>query len=75
MAEEHRRVAAESAAHAQGLTDNLVKQGFALESRTAHQWVLRKRRRRGDQTVVIMITQPSMIPPTSPPTTWAPPSV
>jgi hypothetical protein len=77
MAGENRRVAAQTAAHAQGLTDNLQKQGFVVETQAAHEWILRKRRRRGDHVVTIAITQPSMLQPTSPPpppTDWAPPT-
>ena len=81
MAGEHRRVAAQTAAHAQGLTDNLQKQGFFVETQATHEWVLRKRRRRGDHVVTIVIAQPSMVQPSapvppaaSPPTSWAPPT-
>jgi hypothetical protein len=78
MAGENRKVAAESTAHAQGLTDNLTRQGFTVESQTAAAWVLRKSRRRGDHVVTIVITQPSMLRQSDPaalPATngWAPP--
>ncbi|MDA3032085.1 MAG: hypothetical protein O3B90_07115 [Actinomycetota bacterium] len=83
MVGENRRVAADSSAHAQGLTDNLTKQGFALESQSAGEWTLRKERRRGDHVVTIAISQPSVIqqpnlvtPPTSGSSAsanWAPP--
>jgi len=84
MAGENRRVAAQSAAHAQGLADNLIKQGFLVESQTSAQWILRKARRRGDHVVTIMLTRPSMLqdpappapPPSGPPasTQWGPPT-
>lgn len=67
MAEQERRVAAQSAAHAQGLADNLARQGYQVESRANDRWILRKRRRRGDQLVTIVIQQPSMLQPTTPP--------
>jgi hypothetical protein len=66
MATENRKVAAETAAHAQGLTDNLTKQGFALETQSTGEWVLRKKRHRGDRVVTIVISQPSMIQQPSP---------
>jgi len=75
MAQEHRRVAAQSAAHAQGLTDNLLKQKFVVESQTSGEWMLRKKRRRGDVVVTIAIMQPSMIHPVVPPVSWAPPKI
>lgn len=37
MAQESRRVAAQSAAHAQGLTDNLLKQKFFVESQAPNE--------------------------------------
>lgn len=78
MAGENRRVAAQSAAHAQGLADNLSKQGFIVESQAAHAWLLRKKRRRGDHVVTIAIEQPSILQPapttsTRSPGDWAPP--
>lgn len=78
MAGENRRVAAASVAHAQGLADNLMKQGFAIETRATDHWVLRKKRLLGDHVVTIAISRPTMLPsppPTPPqqPGTWAPP--
>jgi hypothetical protein len=72
MAGEHRRVAAQSAAHAQGLADNLSQQGFVVESQATHEWVLRKKRRRGDHVVTIAITQPAMVQPAAPPPEQSP---
>ncbi len=59
MAAEHRRVAAETSDHAKALVQNLAKQEFVVESRTAAVWTLRKARRRGDIVVTISISQPS----------------
>ena len=79
MAAEHRRVAAETAVHAQALAQNLAKQEFVVESQTPTEWTLRKRRRRGDITVTISIRQPTqpgkpLRPPTPPSKFWPPPS-
>jgi hypothetical protein len=74
-------VIAETPAHAHALADNLARQEFAVEAQTADQWLLRKKRRRGDITVTIMIRQPaghgkplSAPPPVAPPDPWAPPT-
>jgi hypothetical protein len=74
-------VIAETPAHAHALAENLAKQEFAVETQTTDEWLLRKKRRRGDITVTIMIRQPAergqplSTPPTSvPPSPWAPPT-
>jgi hypothetical protein len=74
-------VIAETAAHAQALAQNLAKQEFVVEAQTIYDWSLRKRRRRGDITVTIMIRQPEQpgqplsAPPVAvPPSPWAPPT-
>lgn len=79
MAAEHRRVAAESAVHAQALAQNLAKQEFVVESQTATEWTLRRKRRRGDITVTISIRQSAqpgeqLRPPAPPSKFWPPPS-
>jgi len=79
MAAEHRRVAAETPAHAQALAQNLAKQEFVVESQTPNTWTLRKTRRRGDITVTISIRQPAQPdgpfrPPAPPSKFWPPPS-
>ena len=79
MAAEHRRVAAETSDHAKALAQNLAKQEFVVESRTAAVWTLRKSRRRGDIVVTISISQPSqpgapLRPPSPPSKFWPPPS-
>lgn len=82
MAAEHRRVVAETAAHAAALADNLARQGFVVESQTAHEWLLRKPRRRGDITVTVAIGVPVPSPGTPPPPprppaggpAWGPPA-
>ncbi len=72
---------AETIAHAQALAQNLAKQDFVVESQRTHEWQLRKRRRRGDVTVTIVIRQPHPPvrpltgPPTAvPPSPWRPPT-
>jgi hypothetical protein len=70
MAAEHRRVIAETPAHAHALAQNQAKQGFVVESRSAGEWVLRKQRRRGDITVTIVIRQPVAAAPGP----WGPPT-
>lgn len=76
MTAEHRRVVAETAVHAAALADNLARQGFIVESRAPHEWSLRKSRRRGDVTVTVAITAPTLPPP--PPggggQPWGPPA-
>jgi hypothetical protein len=74
-------VIAETPAHAQALAQNLAKQEFVVEAQTMYEWLLRKKRRRGDITVTIMIRQPeqtgqplSTPPATVPPSPWAPPT-
>lgn len=57
VAEETRRIVAQSATHARAAADNLTLRGFVVESALAHEWVLRKHRRRGDEVVLIMIRQ------------------
>jgi len=79
VAAEHRRVAAETSAHAQALAQNLAKQGFVVESQSATEWALRKKRRRGDITVTISIRRPAepgeaFRPPRAPSSFWPPPS-
>lgn len=81
MAQEHRRVIAETPGHAEALAQNLAKQNFVLEARAAHEWVLRKKRRRGDVVVTIFIRQPGGpgTAQTTPPdavtrSPWGPPS-
>ena len=81
MAAEHRRVIAETAVHAQALAQNLAKQQFVVEAQSAHEWLLRKRRRRGDVTVSIMIRHgeaagaPLTTPPRAVPSApWGPPT-
>ena len=59
---------AETARHAHALAQNLAKQEFVVEAHTEYEWLLRKRRRRGDITVTIMIRQPEQ------PRPWGPPS-
>lgn len=78
---EHRRVIAETPAHAQALAQNLALQGFGVEAQTVDEWLLRKKRRRGDVTVRITIRQPDeagrpLSNPSSrvPPSPWAPPA-
>lgn len=80
VAAEHRRVVAETSAHAQALAQNLAKQEFVVETQTVHEWLLRRRRRRGDITVAISIRQPErpgqpLATPPSPvaPSPWDPP--
>ena len=68
MAAEHRRVIAETTAHARALAQNLAKQEFVVEAHTDDEWLLRKKRRRGDITVTILIRQPQR------PVPWDPPS-
>jgi hypothetical protein len=70
MAEEHRRVAAATAANARALADNLVNQGYVVEGGDATAWRLRKPRRRGDIVVTIIIGQPRA----SNPAHWGPPT-
>jgi len=74
-------VIAETSAHAQALAQNLAKQEFVVEAQTSYEWLLRKKRRRGDITVTIMIRQPqrtgqplSTPPSAVPPSPWAPPT-
>ncbi|MBA3289291.1 MAG: hypothetical protein H0U21_14960 [Acidimicrobiia bacterium] len=79
MAEEGRRVAADTEIHARALADNLAKQGYVVESRRADEWTLRRPRRRGDQIVTIAISRPWGAPPPGtgrplPPPAWPPPS-
>ena len=80
MAAEHRRVIAETPGHAQALAENLAKQQFVVESQRAAEWLLRKRRRRGDVTVTIMIRDHQQVgtpltPPRAvPPSPWGPPT-
>lgn len=67
MAAEHRRVVAQSNDHATALADNLVKQGFVMESQTANEWFMRKARKRlGDITASIYIGARSSMPATPP---------
>ena len=72
---------AETPAHALALAQNLAKQEFVIEAQTIYEWLLRKKRRRGDITVTIMIRQPDLggrplsTPPAAvPPSPWAPPA-
>ena len=72
---------AETPGHAQALAQNLAKQEFVVEAQSSYEWQLRKRRRRGDITVTIMIRQPEpagaplTTPPAAvPPSPWAPPN-
>ncbi len=79
MAAESRRVVAETAVHAQALAQNLSKQNFVIESQTATEWVLRRKRRRGDITVTISIRQSGQPgapfrPPAPQSRLWPPPS-
>jgi hypothetical protein len=81
VAAEHRRVIAETPAHAQALAQNLARQEFAVEAQTIYEWLLRKKRRRGDITVTITIRQPEQpgqpftTPPAAvPPSPWSPPT-
>ncbi len=69
MAEERRRVAADTEIHARALADNLVNQGFALSRVEPHEWELRKVRRRGDVVVTILVNRPADEPPR-----WGPPA-
>ena len=57
VAEETRRIMAQTATHARAAADNLTLRGFVVESTLPDQWVLRKPRRRGDEVVVITIRQ------------------
>jgi len=74
MAEERRRVAAETEIHARAVADNLVNQGYAIARMESSEWELRKTRRRGDLVVTITITRPTAAPPTGPPPAWGPPT-
>ena len=69
---------AETPAHAQALAQNLARQEFVVEAQTIYEWQLRKKRRRGDITVTILIRrpeQPLTKPPTAvPPSPWGPPT-
>lgn len=75
MAAESRRVIAESAVHAKALAQNLAKQDFIVESATATEWTLRRKRRRGDITVTIAIRSVSSVEAPRPSTgAWPPPT-
>lgn len=79
MAEEHRRVVADTEIHARALADNLVNQGYAIVEQRPEQWTLRKARRRGDHLVTIAIARPwspGRQPPGAPPVSpaWGPPT-
>lgn len=64
---------AETPAHAEALAQNLAKQDFVVEAQRTDEWQLRKRRRRGDITVTIVVRQPHQPRPlTGPPTAVAP---
>lgn len=73
MADEHRRVAAGSVAHARALAENMAGRGFVIEHQAGDEWVLRKRRMRGDEVVTISIAAPAPAAP-PPPGDWAPPT-
>lgn len=75
MAEEHRRVVADTEIHARALADNLVNQGYTVVEQGLSQWTLHKTRRRGDQIVVIAIARPWGVgTPDAPPPSWGPPT-
>jgi hypothetical protein len=74
-------VIAETTAHARALAQNLAKQEFVVEAQSIDEWLLRKKRRRGDITVTIVIRQPDVPgqPLATPPAAarggpWAPPT-
>jgi len=59
MSELRRSVLAQTPAHAFGAAESLVRQGFVVEAQQSTWMVLRKKRRRGDEIVTIMITEPT----------------
>jgi hypothetical protein len=59
MAELRRSIMAQTPDHARGAAESLVRQGFSVEAQQATWIVMRKKRRRGDEIVTIMITEPT----------------